>query len=342
MTRIGILVGSTRPGRKGEQVARWVHDRAAGRGDAVFEVIDLLDHPLPHLDEPLPALTGRYQHEHTRAWAATVARFDGFVMITPEYNASAPAVLKNAIDYLYAEWTHKAVGFVSYGARGGVLAARQLRTLCELLQMGTVTPQVSLSLHTDFEDQAVLKPGAHHSDALDTLLDHVVARCAEGRATAAPVRREADLETDGAEDRETDEAAIRRHIDGIVDAIQAKDLDRLRRVYSTDVVSFDIDPPLQHVGIDAKLKNWANVFTHFQDVTYEVRDLVPTVGEDLAFTHGFGRLRGTLADGTAVDGFWVRVTFCFRKTDGAWLITHDQVSVPLDILGGRGVVDLEP
>ncbi|MFD8009738.1 NAD(P)H-dependent oxidoreductase [Streptomyces sp. NPDC058955] len=329
MTRIGILVGSTRPGRKGEQVARWVQERAARRGDATFELIDLLDHRLPHLDEPLPALAGRYQHGHTRAWADTIARFDGFVMVTPEYNASIPGVLKNAIDYLHAEWTHKAVGFVSYGVDGGTQAARQLRALCELLQMGAVTPQVSLSLHTDFEDHATLKPASHHINALDTLLDHVVARSTEGR-TATPTQRE------------TDEAAIRHHIDGIIDAIRSKDLEGLRRFYSPDVVSFDIDPPLQHVGIDAKLKNWANVFTFFREVTYEVRDLMPTVGEDVAFLHGFGRLSGTLADGTAAAGMWVRATFGFRKIDGAWLITHDQVSVPLDILSGKGVVDLEP
>ncbi|MFF9340358.1 MULTISPECIES: NAD(P)H-dependent oxidoreductase [unclassified Streptomyces] len=329
MTRIGILIGSTRPGRKGEQVARWVHERAARRGDAAFEVIDLLDHPLPHLDEPLPALTGRYRHGHTRSWAETIARFDGFVMVTPEYNASVPGVLKNAIDYLHAEWTHKAVGLVSYGSAGGVRAARQLRTLCELLRMGVVTPQVSLSLHTDFEDQATFTPGAHHAGALDTLLDHVVARSGEG-PTETPARRE------------TDEAAVRRQVDGIQEAIRAKDIEGLRRFYSPDVVSFDIDPPLQHVGIDAKLKNWAKVFAHFQEVSYEVRDLVPTVGEDLAFTHGFGRLGGTLPDGTAAGGMWVRATFCFRKTDGAWLITHDQVSVPLDIPGGKGLVDLEP
>ncbi|MFF7250677.1 NAD(P)H-dependent oxidoreductase [Embleya sp. NPDC008237] len=329
MTRIGILIGSTRPGRKGDRVARWVHERAARRGDAEFEVIDLLDHPLPHLDEPLPALAGRYRHGHTRAWADTIARFDGFVMVTPEYNASIPGVLKNAIDYLYAEWTHKAVGFVSYGGGGGTRAARQLRTVCELLRMSAVTPQVSLSLHTDFEDDATLTPGAHHVSALDTLLDDVVTHSTEGR-TATPTQRE------------TDEAAIRHHIGKIIDAIRAKDLEGLRRHYSTDVVSFDIDPPLRHVGIDAKLANWANVFTFFREVTYELRHLMPTVGEDVAFTHAFGRLSGTLPDGTAVGGMWVRVTFCFRKIDGDWLITHDQVSVPLDMPGGRGVVDLEP
>ncbi|ANN19233.1 DUF4440 domain-containing protein [Amycolatopsis orientalis] len=142
--------------------------------------------------------------------------------------------------------------------------------------------------------------------------------------------------------READEAELRRHIGKIVEGIKAKDLDALRRLYADDVVSFDIDPPLQHVGIDAKLKNWANVFTFFQDVGYEVRDLTLTVDERVAFGHCFGRLSGTTKDGVAVDGMWVRATFCFRKIDGNWLIAHDQVSVPLDIATGKGVTDLEP
>ncbi|WP_245592581.1 YybH family protein [Actinomadura rifamycini] len=142
--------------------------------------------------------------------------------------------------------------------------------------------------------------------------------------------------------REQDEAGLRRHVDKIIEALGAKDLDALRRLYATDVVSFDVEPPLQHVGIEAKLKNWTNVFTVFQDVSYEVRDLALTVGDDVAFGHGFGRLSGTLRDGTATTGMWVRATFGFRKTDGAWLIAHDQVSVPFDISTGQGVTDLEP
>jgi ketosteroid isomerase-like protein len=91
-------------------------------------------------------------------------------------------------------------------------------------------------------------------------------------------------------------------------------------------VSFDVEPPLQHVGVEAKAKNWANVFTFFQEVTYEVRDLTLAVDENLAFGHCFGRLSGTLNDGTATSGMWVRGTFCFRKIDGEWLIAHDQAS----------------
>jgi ketosteroid isomerase-like protein len=141
--------------------------------------------------------------------------------------------------------------------------------------------------------------------------------------------------------READEAAIRRQVGEIVDGIRAKDLAALGRLYATDVVSFDVEPPLQHVGVAAKLKNWAKVFTFFQEVTYEVRDLVVTVGDDVAFGYCFGRLSGTLMNGTATNGMWVRGTFCYQKIDGVWLIVHDHASVPFDVATGRGVADLE-
>jgi NAD(P)H-dependent FMN reductase len=174
MTRIGIILGSTRPNRNGDQVAKWVYDLASRRSDAQFDLIDLLDHPLPHLDEPLPPSSGRYQHEHTRAWANTIASFDGFVIITAEYNHSVPGVLKNALDYLYAEWNNKAVGFVSYGAVGGTRAAEQLRLISGALQMADVGQQVALSLVTEFEDLTTFKPGEYNISALDRLLDQVI------------------------------------------------------------------------------------------------------------------------------------------------------------------------
>lgn len=142
--------------------------------------------------------------------------------------------------------------------------------------------------------------------------------------------------------RQDDEVEIRRRLDGIVDGLRAKDLDGLRRLYAADVVSFDVEPPLQHVGVDAKLANWARVFAVFDEVGYEIRDLALTVDETVAFGHAFGRLSGTLRDGSVTNGMWVRATFCFRKDDGAWLIAHDQVSVPLDLRSGAGLTDLEP
>ncbi len=175
MTRIGIILGSTRPNRNGEQVAKWVHDIASRRDDTEFELVDLRDYPLPHLDEPLPPSMGQYQNEHTKAWADKIASFDGFVIVTPEYNHSTSGVLKNAIDYLYAEWNNKAVGFVSYGGVGGARAAEHLRLVAGELQMADVRQQVALSLITEFENFSVFKPADYNVAALDTLLDQVVA-----------------------------------------------------------------------------------------------------------------------------------------------------------------------
>ncbi|WP_280458755.1 YybH family protein [Nocardia carnea] len=139
-----------------------------------------------------------------------------------------------------------------------------------------------------------------------------------------------------------DDAELRRLIDDAVEALRAKDLGALEQLYTTDVVSFDIEPPLQHVGTAAKLENWAKVFRVFETVTYEVRDLTFAIGDDVAFGHAFARLHGISTDGTVSNGIWVRVTYGMRKIDGTWFIAHDQVSVPLDISSGKGVIDLEP
>jgi NAD(P)H-dependent FMN reductase len=184
MTRIAIIVGSTRPNRNSEQVARWVHDIAARRDDATFELIDLRDVPLPPLDEPVPPAFGQYQNEHTKQWASTIASFDGFVIVTPEYNHGIPGVLKNAIDYLYAEWHNKAVGFVSYGMQGGARAAEHLRTIAGNLHMADVGPQVTLHLLTEFENFSVFKPGDYNLKTLDELLGQV----ASWSAALAPLR----------------------------------------------------------------------------------------------------------------------------------------------------------
>jgi NAD(P)H-dependent FMN reductase len=175
MTRIAVVLGSTRPGRRGEPVAHWVLDRARRRTDAEFELVDLIDYPLPHLDEPLPPSMGQYQNLHTQDWAATIGRFDGFVFVTPEYNHSTSGVLKNAIDYLYAEWNNKALGVVSYGATGGTRAAEHLRLIAGELQMADVRTNVALSLITDFKDFTEFTPVSYQNGALDTLLDQVVA-----------------------------------------------------------------------------------------------------------------------------------------------------------------------
>ncbi|MGW1880782.1 NADPH-dependent FMN reductase [Streptomyces sp. NPDC001975] len=176
MTKIGIILGSTRPNRNGEQVAKWVYDVASRRGDAEYELVDLRDYPLPHLDEPMSAAWGpNYQHDHTKQWSEKIASFDGFVIVTPEYNHSTSGVLKNAIDYLYREWNDKAVDFVSYGGVGGARAAEHLRLIAGELQMADVRQQVTISLRTEFENFSVFKPGQYTENDLTVLLDQVTA-----------------------------------------------------------------------------------------------------------------------------------------------------------------------
>jgi NAD(P)H-dependent FMN reductase len=172
---IGIILGSTRPGRLGEPVAKWVHEIAKKRTDATFEFVDLKDYALPHLDEPIPASAGKYAQEHTKKWAAKVASLDGFVFVTPEYNHSTSGALKNAIDFLYKEWNNKAAGFVSYGSVGGVRAVEHLRLIMAELQIATVRAQASFSLFTDFQNFHDFHPDPAKEQYVSTMLDQLVA-----------------------------------------------------------------------------------------------------------------------------------------------------------------------
>jgi NAD(P)H-dependent FMN reductase len=174
MTRIAIIVGSTRPGRNAEAVAKWTYDIASRRGDADVELVDIADFKLPLLDEPVPPAMGQYSKPHTLAWAAKIAEFDGFVFVTPEYNHGISGALKNAIDFLYKEWNNKAAGFVSYGSAGGTRAVEHLRGVMAELQVATVRSQVMLSLMTDFENFSVFKPHARHEAEVGALLDQLI------------------------------------------------------------------------------------------------------------------------------------------------------------------------
>jgi NAD(P)H-dependent FMN reductase len=175
MLKIGIIVGSTRPGRKAHQVATWVHDIAKRREEVEFELVDIKDFELPLLDEPLPPSMGKYSHPHTHAWAKKIDALDAYVFVTPEYNHGTSGALKNAIDYLYREWHNKAAGFVSYGGAGGVRAVEQLRLVMGELQVADVRAQVALSLFTDFENFTTFRPGPSNERAVETMLDQVIA-----------------------------------------------------------------------------------------------------------------------------------------------------------------------
>lgn len=155
MLRIGIILGSTRPGRRGALVAPWVaevareHPLVSESGVEVV-LVDLADAGLPLLEERAPAMFGLYEDERTRRWAQVIDGFDAFVFVTPEYNHSIPAALKNAIDHLFAEWNDKAAGILSYGVSGGHRAAEHLRQILAEVKVATVRTQPGLSMSDDF------------------------------------------------------------------------------------------------------------------------------------------------------------------------------------------------
>jgi NAD(P)H-dependent FMN reductase len=175
MLKIGIIVGSTRPGRKAAAVAKWAYDILKSRKDAEFEVVDIEDYKLPLLDEPVPPLMGQYSKSHTKAWSAKIDSLDGFIFVTPEYNHSTSAALKNAIDFLYREWNNKAAGFIGYGSAGGVRAVENLRLVMGEIKVAPVRAQVMLSLYTDFENFTIFKPHEKHDKTVHAVADEVIA-----------------------------------------------------------------------------------------------------------------------------------------------------------------------
>src|SRR5258706_14254392 len=146
MLKIGIIVGSTRPGRKAGAVAKWVHDILKSRKDAEFEVVDIEDYKLPLLDEPVPPIMHQYGQPHTKRWSEKIASLDAFIFVTPEYNHATSAALKNAIDFLYGEWNNKAAGFVGYGGAGGVRGGENLRFGVGEIKISDVGGEGALSM----------------------------------------------------------------------------------------------------------------------------------------------------------------------------------------------------
>lgn len=193
MIKIAIVIGSTRPNRKGEVVARWVHDLLKSRTDAEFELVDIRDYNLPLLDEPVPPSVGNYLNAHTKVWSVKVSAFDGFIFVTPEYNHGTCGALKNAIDFLYKEWNNKACGFVSYGSNSGTRAVEQLRQVMAEIQIADVRAQVALSTVLDYENRSVFKPKEYHLKEVAKMADQVVAWSAAlqplraAAVTSAPV-----------------------------------------------------------------------------------------------------------------------------------------------------------
>ena len=151
MSKLQVIIASTRPGRQGPAVARWFAEAAVRHGAFDVELIDLAEVGLPLLDEPNHPRLRQYQHEHTRAWSEKVDSSDAFVFVTPEYNfGSAPALL-NALDYLYEEWNYKPAGFVSYGGvSGGLRSVQMTKNVVTTLKMMPMVEAVTISFFSKF------------------------------------------------------------------------------------------------------------------------------------------------------------------------------------------------
>jgi NAD(P)H-dependent FMN reductase len=149
-----IVIASTRPGRVGLAVGDWFHERALFHGGFAVEIVDLAHVDLPLLDEPNHPRLRQYVHQHTKDWSATIERADAFVFVMPEYNYGFNAPLKNALDYLHAEWAYKPVGFVSYGGlAAGTRAVQMLKQVVTSLKMVPLMEAVNIPFVTQLLDE---------------------------------------------------------------------------------------------------------------------------------------------------------------------------------------------
>ena len=179
MTVISVIVGSTRQGRFSEKPARWILEHVRQRG-VEARLLDLRDYPMPFFEEAAtPATPNRapYANEAVRRWTAQIAATDGFVFVTPEYNYGPPAVLKNALDWVYPEWNRKAAAFVSYGSVSGARSVQQLRENAIELQLvpvrkGVYIPVATLMAH--FRGGDVEKGLAELGPAANAMLDDLL------------------------------------------------------------------------------------------------------------------------------------------------------------------------
>lgn len=174
MLKLNVLITSTRPGRAGLPIGTWFaeHARKHGRFDVV--VTDLKELALPLLDEPGHPRLGQYENAHTKAWSETVRASDAFVMVTPEYNHSAPPALLNALDYLYAEWNYKPAGFVSYGGpAGGARSVQMAKTTLSALKVVPIVESVIIPMFTSHMKDGSFVATDGHAKLADGMLDEL-------------------------------------------------------------------------------------------------------------------------------------------------------------------------
>lgn len=167
-----IIIGSTRPNRQGLSVGNWFVRFARENSDFNVELLDLKEINLPFLDEAEHPRLGQYQHAHTLRWSRMIADGDAFVWVTPEYNYSMPASIKNALDYLHREWKEKPTGFVSYGgASGGMRAVQELKQPITTLNMMPIAQAVNIHFVQNFvNENRIFEPDEAIINAAHTLL----------------------------------------------------------------------------------------------------------------------------------------------------------------------------
>jgi NAD(P)H-dependent FMN reductase len=190
MPKLSVVIASTRPGRAGLSIAEWFGARARAHQAFDVDLIDLADVDLPFMDEPNHPRLRRYEHDHTKAWSARVDAADAFVFVTPEYNYGFTAPLKNAIDYLHAEWQHKPVGFVSYGGvAAGTRAVQMLKQVVTTLKMLPLVEAVNIPFHPQFIDEdGIVHANQLMDNAAADMLDAMVVVEAALRPQRAAVR----------------------------------------------------------------------------------------------------------------------------------------------------------
>lgn len=168
---VTVVVGSNRHGRFGPVVADWLLDRVRDRDDLTLQVVDVADTDLPTTLAPTPEATAALS-----GITPKLASADAFVVLTPEYNHSFPAGLKNLIDWHFTEWRAKPVALVSYGGlAGGLRAVEHLRQVFAELHAVTVRDTVSFhNAGTSFDDRGHLKDPSAPDAAAKTMLDQLV------------------------------------------------------------------------------------------------------------------------------------------------------------------------
>ena len=144
--KIGIVVGSTRPGRFADHPAKWINEIAGKREEFDVELLDLRDWPLPFFNEETSPAWGPSKNEVAQRWQKKIDSLDGFIVIAAEYNRGPTAVLKNALDYGYKEWNKKPIAFVGYGGVGGARSVEQLRLHAIELQMAPTRAAVHIQI----------------------------------------------------------------------------------------------------------------------------------------------------------------------------------------------------